>query len=558
MAIQASILFLNSTSLILLPNQTSNSKFRNASSPTINASLHDEPWSLSDGNFSNPKTPPSDAAARRIINDKARHLSQLRRSQGSHALTPRWIKRTPEQMVQYLSDDRKGHLYGKHVAAAIKTVRSMAGKKDCERDVRSLMVGFVGKLSFQEMCIVLKEQKGWREVRDFFSWMKLQLSYHPSVIVYTIVLRLYGKVGNIKLAEQTFLDMLEAGCEPDDVACGTMLCSYARWGHHKAMIVFYEALEGRGIRLPITVYNFMLSSLQKKSLHESVIQLWRDMANQRVVPNAFTFTLVINSLVKDGHDEEAFKVFNEMKIQGHLPEEATYSLLISSSTRRDSWDEALKLYDDMRSRGHFPSNFTCASLLTLYYKTSDYSKALSLFSEMQTRKIDADEVIYGLLIRIYGKLGRYEDAVKTFRGMDHLGLLSSEKTYLGMAQVHLSFGHIDRALSVIEVMKSRNIWLSRFGYIVLLQCYVRKGDVEAAEDTFQALSMTGLPDARSCNDMLSLYTRLGMTRKAKDFVIRLTKDQFKFDDEMTKRVVFGEVDTPSDAKQLIEEIKGIS
>lgn len=74
-----------------------------------------------------------------------------------------------------------------------------------------------------------------------------QLSYRPSVIVYTIVLRAYGQVGKIKLAEQTFLEMLEAGCEPDEVACGTMLCAYARWGRHKAMLSFFSAVQERGI-----------------------------------------------------------------------------------------------------------------------------------------------------------------------------------------------------------------------------------------------------------------------------------------------------------------------
>lgn len=77
-------------------------------------------------------------------------------------------------MVQYLQDDRNGHLYGKHVVAAIKAVRAMAGKRDS--DVRMVMSSFVGKLSFREMCVVLKEQKGWRQVRDFFAWMKLQVN----------------------------------------------------------------------------------------------------------------------------------------------------------------------------------------------------------------------------------------------------------------------------------------------------------------------------------------------------------------------------------------------
>lgn len=78
--------------------------------------------------------------------------------------------------MQYLDDDRNGHLYGRHVVAAIKRVRSTSGLREGEYDMREVMGSFVAKLSFREMCVVLKEQKSWRQVRDFFAWMKLQVS----------------------------------------------------------------------------------------------------------------------------------------------------------------------------------------------------------------------------------------------------------------------------------------------------------------------------------------------------------------------------------------------
>ncbi|KAB2018972.1 hypothetical protein ES319_D08G267200v1 [Gossypium barbadense] len=510
----------------------------------IRSSVRPDPFSLSDGNptkpkpkSKNPKNPLSDDNARRIIKKKAQYLSALRRNQGPRAMTPKWIKRTPEQMVKYLEDERNGELYGKHVVAAIKAVRAMGERKEGEADVRRVMGSFVGKLSFRDMCVVLKEQRNWRQVRDFFAWMKLQLSYRPSVIVYTIVLRAYGQVGKIKLTEQTFLEMLEAGCEPDEVACGTMLCTYARWGRHKAMRSFYSAVQERGITLSTAVYNFMLSSLQKKSLHEKVIDLWRQMVDKGVAPDRFTYTVVIHSLVKGGLCEEVFKAFDEMKKLEFVPEEATYSLLISSHTKDGKWQDALNLYEDMRSRGIVPSNYTCASLLTLYYKNEDYSQALSLFTEMERNKIAVDEVIYGLLIRIYGKLGLYEDARRTFEEIDQLGLLSDEKTYLAMAQVHLNSGNAKRALDIIEMMKSRDIWFSRFAYIVSLQCYVMSENLDAAEVTFQALAKTGLPDSGSCNDMLRLYIKLNLTGRAKKFIVQLREDQIAFDEELYRTVV---------------------
>lgn len=350
--------------------------------------------------------------------------------------------------------------------------------------------------------------------------------------------------------------MLEAGCEPDDIACGTMLCTYARWGNHKAMLTFYSAVKERGIVPSTAVFNFMLSSLHKKSYHRKVIDLWRQMMDKGVAPTDFTYTLVISSFVKGSLLEEALKTFNEMKSTGFVPEEVTYSQLISLSIKHGKSDEALSLYKDMRSRGLIPSNYTCASLLSLYYKNENYSKALSLFSEMEKFKVAADEVIYGLLIRIYGKLGLYEDAQKTFVETEQLGLLSDEKTYLAMAQVHLTSRNVEKALDVIELMKSRNMWLSRFAYIVMLQCYAMKEDLGSAEGTFQTLAKTGLPDAGSCNDMLNLYIKLDLTEKAKGFIAQIRKDQVDFDEELYRSVmkIYCKEGMVTDAEQLVEEM----
>ncbi|EPS66092.1 hypothetical protein M569_08684, partial [Genlisea aurea] len=540
-------------------------KPKKSPSSTILCCLKPDPWTLSTGNSENldkpkpksknAKNPLSDDNARRIIKAKARYLSVLRRNQGSQVQTPKWIKRTPEQMVKYLEDDRNGHLYGRHVVAAIKRVRGTSVLRRGQYNMREEMSSFVAKLSFRDMCVVLKEQKNWRAVSDFFGWMKLQviffpslcfsyasmvsmcLSYRPSVIVYTIVLRAYGQVGKLKLAEETFLEMLEVGCQPDEVACGTMLCAYAKWGRHKAMLSFYSAVEERGIVVSPSVFNFMLSSLQKKSLHRDVLNVWRKMVDKRVAPNHFTYTVVVNSLVKGGMNEEAMKVFNEMKNLGFVPEESTYSLLISSITKEGNKDGALRLYEEMRSHGIVPSNFTCASLLALYCRTDNYAQALSLFSEMEKYGVVADEVIHGLLIRMYGKLGLYEDAEKTFAEISRSARLSDEKTYTTMAEVHLNQGNYDKALAVMEQMKSGNIQCSGFSHHLLLQCYISKGDLAKVEAAYEALSMSGSVDSISFKVLLGFYQRVGLSEKAKTVVAHIRKSRIELDEELFMKVM---------------------
>lgn len=201
--------------------------------------------------------------------------ARLRKNPGNDTRSPNWNwnKRTPYQMPQFLTDYRHGHKYQRHVVAAIRTVRKLDSKPPGSYNIRQVLKGFNDGLSFRDMCVVFKEQRGWRPAAEFFAWMKLQVCYIPSVIAYTILLRIYGEAGKLNLAEEAFMDMLEVGCEPDEVACSTMICAYARWRYNDDMLSFYSAVRKRGIFLSPTMYNYMIASLHKASMHDAALQL---------------------------------------------------------------------------------------------------------------------------------------------------------------------------------------------------------------------------------------------------------------------------------------------
>jgi hypothetical protein len=76
-------------------------------------------------------------------------------------------------MARYIEDDRAGHVHGRHVVAAVRAARATASRPP--GSMREAMSSFVAKLTFREMCVVLREQRGWRQAQEFFSWMKLQV-----------------------------------------------------------------------------------------------------------------------------------------------------------------------------------------------------------------------------------------------------------------------------------------------------------------------------------------------------------------------------------------------
>jgi len=65
-------------------------------------------------------------------------------------------------------------------------------------------------------------------------------------------------------------------------------------------------------------------SLQKKSLLRVVVQMWKDMVEDGVIPDSFTYIVAIESLYKGSC--YAFKTFDEMRNNGVIPEEVAFLL----------------------------------------------------------------------------------------------------------------------------------------------------------------------------------------------------------------------------------------
>jgi hypothetical protein len=72
------------------------------------------------------------------------------------------------------------------VVAAIRTVRKLDSKPPGSYNIRHVLKAFNDRLSFRDMCVVLKEQRGWRPAIEFFAWMKLQVHH---IVFFCLVLR---------------------------------------------------------------------------------------------------------------------------------------------------------------------------------------------------------------------------------------------------------------------------------------------------------------------------------------------------------------------------------
>ncbi|KAH7424427.1 hypothetical protein KP509_11G008200 [Ceratopteris richardii] len=478
----------------------------------------------------------TDDGARRVIKEKQALASQLRKNQPG-ARVAKWIRRSPAQMARFLADGRLDYRFNKYVDKAIRTISQLASKRKDSYDFGVVLNPWVGSLSFKDMCIVLREQKHVALACEFFRWMKLQGSYVPSVIPYTIILRKCGEAGKFDLVESFYKEMLQEGCEPDEVVICTMICIFGKGGQIENMMKFYKMMQSQGLFPQTVVLNFMLSSLYKAGLYSDAIDLWKDLLAARIKPNEYTYGVIVNVFRKEGRSVEAFHIFEEMLHRGHLPDEILYNMVIKMLGDLGREDKIIELYERMKLQGLVLSKHTYTYLVHFFGKIGNYKLAVTFFSEMQHMKIPPDEVIYGTIITIYGNLGMYADAEQAFKEIDKAGLIASERIFIVLASVRMNAGQYDSALQLFDEMQSRGFGMTKYAWIIVLQCCLRQQKVFLAESAFDIMVNENFADAVAFTCMFNLYRKMQMVEAGNSLLSKLENSNVQPDKELYDAVI---------------------
>ncbi|XP_024519897.1 pentatricopeptide repeat-containing protein At5g27270 [Selaginella moellendorffii] len=461
------------------------------------------------------RRPPSDPGIRDLIQRRREWEKRLRRAQ-PQAVAPKWTRLTPEQMAEYHAHGGYAAYpmrYKSHVESAIATVRGLATQESY--DIRRVMAPWVGRLTFRELCTVLKWQQGWKEAQEFFAWMKLQLSYIPSVIVYSMLLKVYGRDKQIGLAEAAFQEMLDQKLDPDEVAFSTMILNYANAEMFDEMLTMYEAMMSRGIVPSSVTYTTMLIHLNKAERLADAALLWEDLVEESVELSPLAYALMITIYRKLGRFEEALEVFEAMLGAGYYPDSLIYNMVLHMLGKLGRYDEAVDVFTAMQRQELCTSKYSYATMLHICEKADKFELAASIFSDMQMKRCPVDEVVYTSVISIYGKAGLYDEAEKLFQEMNELRLLVDVKTFSVMANVRLKAGKYNEAVQVMEELLAKGLNLDDMAWKTLLHCYVKAGNVERATKTFKTLVESGIADLMAYNDVLSLYAEFDMLEDAK-------------------------------------------
>ncbi|PIA47961.1 hypothetical protein AQUCO_01400512v1 [Aquilegia coerulea] len=267
------------------------------------------------------------------------------------------------------------------------------------------------KLIRTEHCFHLFEELGkrdkWLQCLEVFRWMQKQRWYIADNGVYSKLISVMGKKGQIRMAMWLFSEMRNSGCRPDTSVYNALITAHLHSRDKSKALAkalgYFEKMKGMERCKPnIVTYNILLRAFAQARNVDQVNALFKDLGESIISPDIYTYNGVMDAYGKNGMIREMESILAQMKSNQIKPDGITYNLLIDSYGRRQAFDKMEQVFKSLLRSKAKPTLPTFNSMITNYGKARLKDKAESVFKKINDMGYAPSYVTYEILISTYG------------------------------------------------------------------------------------------------------------------------------------------------------------
>ena len=344
--------------------------------------------------------------------------------------------------------------------------------------------------------------------------LQQRTAHAPSLspVAYSILLKGYGRLRDLKNLEMILSHADASGVEPDTVMMNSLIDSYA------------NCLEIEKAR---EVLDWMKNPLnaQNSGVVTTYSRLFRAESCPR--PNRRTFNTFLKGLANAGALAECIALSREMEAN-MMWDEVTTNTLVHAAVTCDDFSLAeniLEGYTVATSQSgltQHPNVEAYTKLLDGYAKAGDLDAALATLKKMRERKVEPTEVTYTCAIGALARYRKIQQAKRMLGYMKAIGLEVTVVAYNSLISGLLSSDEsgenfdrrVDEAIAVVKEMMKKGIRPNTVTVTVILDAFARceRSRISEAKALVSRLENEGIISANNTKIATALVQVCGIGR----------------------------------------------
>ncbi|KAF8950067.1 hypothetical protein BGZ52_003865 [Haplosporangium bisporale] len=276
---------------------------------------------------------------------------------------------------------------------------------------------------------------------------------------------------------------------------------------------------------------------------ERVLEVYEEMVQHRIRPNAITYGTLISACTRVGSEDMARNLFQEMVNAPnyharHGPHNAMIQFYVRQKKDRQA---ALKYYEDMLQRRLTPTEHTYTLLIEAHacIQPYDLTEANRLIQSLKRGPVKASESHYGALIHAYGVEHRDLSTAETvFENMRKSGIIPKGPAYQSLIESYITDGQVSKAVELRNQLLESGQSSSAYIENTLIRGYGQNSDIGSAERVFEAMldphgngasgAQNGVitKEPSTYQSMVSAYLENGMVDRAYETLARMRRQHY--------------------------------
>jgi pentatricopeptide repeat protein len=252
-----------------------------------------------------------------------------------------------------------------------------------------------------------------------FRWMQMQRWYVADNGIFSKLISVMGKKGQVRMAMWLFSQMRNSGCRPDTSVYNSLITAHLHSRDKTKALAkahgYFEKMKTIERCQPnIVTYNILLRAFAQASDVQKVELLFKDLDESTITSDVYTYNGVIDAYGKNGMLGEMESVLVRMKTDRVKPDVITFNTLIDAYGKKQAFDKMEQVFKSLLRSKESPTLPTFHCMIINYGKARLREKAELLVEKMADLGYKPNHVTRECLITMYGYCGNVSKAREVF------------------------------------------------------------------------------------------------------------------------------------------------